>query len=123
MLIEAKDMEREKERDETWVDENLFGPSYQHCKDCDLFFHKEKHTSKSFWGVEKMSCGVCGKEFRIESQEEKEHRRMKFYKRSCPECHSTLIYVRIKTGEMVCRSCGLIKKIEDRKSVDVLATD
>jgi len=28
----------------------------------------------------------------------------------CSECNSTLVYKRIKTGELVCRSCGFISQ-------------
>jgi uncharacterized Zn finger protein (UPF0148 family) len=35
----------------------------------------------------------------------------KLARRRCPECGSTLIHIRIKTGEIVCRSCGAVKKV------------
>lgn len=33
----------------------------------------------------------------------------------CPKCNSTLCYVRIKTKENVCRSCGEITEIKTVK--------
>jgi len=39
----------------------------------------------------------------------------------CDECGSTLIYIRVKTGERVCRQCGHIEKLklkEEEKSED-----
>ena len=33
-------------------------------------------------------------------------------KQRCIKCGSTLIYIRIKTGERVCRYCGFIQKGE-----------
>jgi len=35
----------------------------------------------------------------------------------CKNCNGTLIYFRIKTKEIVCRGCGHIEKIEDKKEV------
>ena len=30
----------------------------------------------------------------------------------CSECNSTFVYLRIKTNELVCRTCGHIEKVE-----------
>ncbi len=32
-------------------------------------------------------------------------------KKECDKCGSKLVYVRIKTNELVCRGCGNIKKM------------
>ena len=32
----------------------------------------------------------------------------------CPKCGYTLIYVRLKTNELVCRKCGYVEKLEDK---------
>jgi uncharacterized protein YbaR (Trm112 family) len=33
----------------------------------------------------------------------------------CPKCNSTLAYIRIKTNEICCRSCGHIEKVRGEK--------
>ena len=44
--------------------------------------------------------------FKMEEEDKKE-------KASCKSCGSKLVYIRIKEGSIVCRSCGYIDKIED----------
>ena len=46
---------------------------------------------------------------------EKEKRK-KTKGRSCRKCGSKLVYVRIKEGSVVCRSCGHIDPIKDLKN-------
>ena len=41
----------------------------------------------------------------------------------CPECESTMTYVRIKKQELVCRNCGHIAKLEDKKEDEEIAQD
>jgi transcription initiation factor TFIIIB Brf1 subunit/transcription initiation factor TFIIB len=38
-------------------------------------------------------------------------------KPKCSICRSTLIYIRIKTNEKVCRNCGLIEKLKGGKAI------
>lgn len=33
----------------------------------------------------------------------------------CPRCDSSLVYIRIKTGELVCRSCNFIEPLDKNK--------
>lgn len=33
-------------------------------------------------------------------------------KKRCPSCNSTQVYVRIGKGELVCRGCGSVTKID-----------
>ncbi len=33
-------------------------------------------------------------------------------KKRCPKCSGSFVYVRLKTKEIVCRSCGAVSKIE-----------
>jgi len=33
----------------------------------------------------------------------------------CSNCNSTLVYIRIKTNELCCRSCGFIEKLNTKK--------
>ena len=37
-------------------------------------------------------------------------------KKRCEKCNSTMIYVRIKTNELVCRGCGHIEKLKGGKN-------
>lgn len=36
-------------------------------------------------------------------------------KNRCPECGSTLTYVRLRDGEHVCRACGATWPVENKK--------
>jgi exosome complex RNA-binding protein Csl4 len=38
---------------------------------------------------------------------------MKNKKRRCSRCNSTMVYIRISTNELVCRSCGNIEKVKN----------
>lgn len=33
----------------------------------------------------------------------------------CEKCNSTLVYRRISSKELVCRTCGFIKQLEEKK--------
>ena len=33
---------------------------------------------------------------------------------SCNKCGSKFTYIRLKTNERICRSCGYIEKLEDK---------
>jgi len=33
-------------------------------------------------------------------------------KPKCPKCGSNYVYIRVKTGEIVCRRCGAISKVK-----------
>jgi len=35
-------------------------------------------------------------------------------KSRCKECNSTLTYIRFRTMERVCRSCGFVEKLKDK---------
>ena len=36
----------------------------------------------------------------------------------CDKCNSTLVYLRIKSNEMICRKCGYIKKLKEDNNKD-----
>lgn len=33
----------------------------------------------------------------------------------CKKCNSTMTYIRLRTGELICRTCGNIEKLEVKK--------
>jgi len=37
----------------------------------------------------------------------------------CSKCRSTLVYIRIKTKEMVCRKCGFTEEKDKEKAKEV----
>jgi len=37
-------------------------------------------------------------------------------KRRCKKCGSSQVYVRLKTKELVCKTCGYVVKLEDLES-------
>ena len=39
--------------------------------------------------------------------------KLKMSRQECNDCGSKLVYIRIKTGELVCRSCGKIEKLTE----------
>ena len=47
----------------------------------------------------------------MEKEEEKSQENLQ--KRKCSKCGSKFVYVRIKEGSVVCRSCGNVDPIEE----------
>ena len=46
-------------------------------------------------------------------ENQKENQAEKPQKRKCKKCGSAFVYVRIKEGSVVCRSCGNIDPLEE----------
>jgi len=46
-------------------------------------------------------------------ENQKENQKANPQRKKCKECGSAFVYVRIKEGSLVCRSCGHIERLEE----------
>lgn len=49
----------------------------------------------------------------MENQKENQNQNQKPQRKKCSKCGSAFVYVRIKEGSVVCRSCGNIDQLSD----------